>query len=301
LPSLRLCWLPNGGLQPAFPSSNEMPASNYAGIPVGGAVWLGNASDPLQIVGSDVYALRAKLIAGESTSCNDLVCTPGSGPNCRMLNADYWRVGTFPAGALQVGTTNIVAVAGCLGADDPLASVDRCGPTWNAATGNLHLDVLPVPYAGPSVTAMLTLQAAQLSPGLQSLQGDAGVTAISFGTAAQANAQPIAQLTQEGDLLPIPAVSLMLPSGLAVFGQLGFGVDVQGVEAGASGHLWMSLAEAQQLVSPAQDPNTYYGGGPYVVAVVGDPAAPHAFGTGDGGYDGKGLHVLVLPVGQPSP
>jgi len=31
--------------------------------------------------------------------------------------------------------------------------------------------------------------------------------------------------------------------------------------------------------------------------VVGDPAAPHAFDTGaDGGYDGTGLHALVLPA-----
>ena len=63
----------------------------------------------------------------------------------------------------------------------------------------------------------------------------------------------------------------------------------------------MSLAQAQQLVSPTQDPSGYYGaGGTYVVAVLGDPNAPHAFApAGDGGYDGTGLHVLLLPAAAP--
>jgi hypothetical protein len=87
-----------------------------------------------------------------------------------------------------------------------------------------------------------------------------------------------------------------LPPGLAAFGKLGFAVDVEGVEAGSEGHLWMSLAQAQELVDPARDPTVYYAAGQYIVAVVGDPAAPHAFAAGDGGYDGTGLHLLVLPA-----
>jgi hypothetical protein len=96
-------------------------------------------------------------------------------------------------------------------------------------------------------------------------------------------------------LVPVTAPP-PLPSGLASFGQIGFGIDVLGADAGSAGHLWMSLAQAQELVDPAQDPTVYYAGGHYVVAVVGDPAAPHAFAGGDGGYDGRGLHVLVLPA-----
>jgi hypothetical protein len=64
----------------------------------------------------------------------------------------------------------------------------------------------------------------------------------------------------------------------------------------------MSLAEAQSLVAPGMDPRSYYGNGAatYVVAVMGDPASPHAVDTsGDAGYDGRGLHVLVLPSQPP--
>jgi hypothetical protein len=302
LPSLRLCFLQSvsESLQP-FPANNEMPASNYSGIPVGGAVWLPDAYTP-PIVDSIVYAVRAKPIAGQTNPCDQLICaSPGSG-SCLMPNADYWQVGPLSSAAVLPGATTVVAVAGCLGADDPLATVERCGPTWNAATGNLHLDVVAIADGQANAAndaGVLTVQAAQLSPGLESLQGEGGATTISFGS--QADAQAFAQLAHEDDLGPASPFSLTLPGAIGAYGQLGFAVGVTGAEAGSSGYLWMSLAEAEQLVSPAQDPSAYYAGGPFLVAVLGDPAAPHAFGVGDGGYDGKGLHVLVLPVGGSSP
>jgi hypothetical protein len=251
--------------------------------------------------GATIYAVRAKIIAdiAPTSSCDDLICAQQGGAHCLMPNADYWNVGSIPPGNLQFGETNIVAVAGCLGADDPLASVGRCGSTWNAATGNLHLDAVPIPGTFEDAGSTLMVQAAQLSPGLQSLEGDAGSTLVSFGS--EGDASVVAQLVQEGDLLPLPPVAVSLQGGLAAYGQLGFAVDVAGAGAGSAGHLWMSLAQAQQLISPAQDPSVYYAGGPYVVAVLGDPGAPHAFAGGDGGYDGKGLHVLVLPTAGQAP
>jgi hypothetical protein len=85
-----------------------------------------------------------------------------------------------------------------------------------------------------------------------------------------------------------------------VYGELGFAVDVPGFDGGA-GHLWMSLADSQQLVDPTQDPTQFFGQArPYLLAVLGDPNAPHAFASGgDAGYDGKGLHVLVVAAPAP--
>jgi hypothetical protein len=285
-----------------------MPASNYSGIPVGGAVWMPDSTDTIAF-GSMVYALRAKPIAGLSTPCEELVCATTGSSTCLGPNMDYWQVGTLTANP-SWGSTAVVAIAGCLGvAQDPLASVERCGPKWNAATGNLHLDVVTIDGAqlagAANDSGLLTVQAAQLSPGLESLQGEGGVTTISFGS--EGDAQAIAQLSSEGDLGPSSPYSLTLPASIGAYGQVGFGVAAVGAEAGSSGTLWMSLAEAEQLVSPAQNPTSYYAGGPFLVAIVGDPAAPHAFGTagtggtGSGGYDGKGLHVLVLPVGGSTP
>jgi hypothetical protein len=63
----------------------------------------------------------------------------------------------------------------------------------------------------------------------------------------------------------------------------------------------MSLADSQQLVDPTQDPTLFFGQPrTYLLAVLGDPNAPHAFASGgDAGYDGKGLHVLVVPAPSP--
>ncbi len=295
LPSMRLCFAQLGTEAP-FPANNEMPASNYAGIPVGGAVWRTEIGGTA-VVG-DVYALRAKPIAGNPASCGELVCSAGGGANCLMLNGDYWHVGQLVAGDVALGGTTVVAVSGCRGAEDPFAGTDLCGPDWTAATGNLHLNVLHVAASAPSDAGLLTVQAAQLSPGLQALQGDAGSATVSFGT--QADAQALTKLASEGDLEPVLPTSIVLPSALSAFGELGFAVGSTSSDPDASsaGRLWMSLAQAQELVNPAQDPNVYYGaGGTYVVAVLGDPNAPHAFASGldGGGYDGKGLHVLLLP------
>jgi hypothetical protein len=305
LPALRLCWVPAGLGLPAsgvpFPSDNEMPASNYPGIPVGGAVWLTDPAQVASVAGATIYALRAwPLGQDRTTKCADLLCPPG-GQNCRIPNLDYWRIGTIAPAQLRTGASNIIAVSGCRGGDDATASVARCGASWSAATGNLHLEVVPVPAAAfdPGDGGLL-VQATQLSPGLQALQGAAGMTSVSFGPADMSGAQPIAQLQGEAELLPSSPASVSLPAGPASFGQLGFAVDVQGIDAGAAAHLWMSLALAQELVSPSQDPTAYYGaGGTYVVAVLGDPNAPHA--TGDAGYDGTGLHVLVLPTAKTTP
>jgi hypothetical protein len=285
-----------------FPANNEMPASNYAGIPVGGAAWLPDATGVPSMLGGEVFAIRAKLITVNppATTCDQYLCAPGGGQYCLMQNMDYWDVG--PLGSLLAGGANVVAIEGCLGVgDDPLATAARCGATWNAATGNLHLEVVQIPAAAPDDAGLL-VQAAQLSPGLQALGGDAGTTTISFGPQDDAQA-PIAQLAQEGDLLPLTPTTIGLPSGLPTFGQLGFAVDVAGADASAAGHLWMSLAQAQELVSPAESPASYYGaGGTYVVAVLGDPDAPHAFAANaDGGYDGRGLHLLLLPSVQTTP
>jgi hypothetical protein len=305
LPSLRLCWSVDMS-QPAFPSRNEMPASNYAGLPVGGAIGLDGEYRARLLAGSSfvtLYGLDAKNLAQQNlsvTPCSQLVCAvPLSPPPCLALNRYYWKLADIAPGQLRTGTTNVIALSGCEGLyTDPNASPARCGPTWSDVQGNLHADIFSVgngdtPDAGP-----LLVQAAQLSPGIEALEGNGGTALLSFGPQEDASA-PVARLGREGELMP-PSwpLALTLPPGLPSFGQYGFAVDVTGADAGAAGHLWMSLAQSLQLLSPAQDPSLYYGmGGTYLVALLGDPMAPHAFEPSDaGGYNGTGLHLLVLPM-----
>jgi hypothetical protein len=307
LPSLRLCWAPTDPTVPVdatalpFPSSSAMPASNYAGIPVGGAVWADpTATQALATGGYTLYALRAKPIADSTTPCHELVCS-GTGSGCLMPNADYWRVGALTPGQLRTGATNVVAIGGCLPLfDDPSASGARCGPTWSTASGNLHVDTISFYDTLAGDGGPLMVQAAQLSPGLAALEG-AGATTLSFGTQDGGQIE-VARLHDEGDVEPLSPMPLMLPTTASPFDDVGFAVDVVGADAGAAGHVWMSLAQAQELVLPQEDPTTYYRlGGTYVVAVLGDPNAPHAYSAGGMPYDGTGLHLLVLPAASGAP
>jgi len=305
LPDVRLCW--GTGVTVAqvvpFPGDGVMPGSNYPGVPLGGVAPMGDAS--ALVGGFQLYAIDAENLARIEQSqpapytCDQLICGQGTNQSspCLRYNFDYWPVATSSAG-LQSGTSNVVALSGCLpGALDPGASTTLCGASWTAMSGNLNAQILQL-QNGVGPAGELAVQAAQLSPGLAALVGDGGSAVVSFGTQGAADASTVATLQGEG-VLAAPSV-VSLGAGLSAYGQLGFAVDVQGFDGGA-GHLWMSLADSQQLVDPTQDPTQFFGQPrTYLLAVLGDPNAPHAFSSGgDAGYDGKGLHVLVVAAPAP--
>ncbi|HEY3821174.1 MAG TPA: hypothetical protein VGL81_28610 [Polyangiaceae bacterium] len=310
LPDVRLCWATNGVVAPVvpFPGDGVMPGSNYPGVPLGGVAAM---SDATSLVGDGItlYALDAENLArieqgqtAPQSTCDLLVCGSASNqpPPCLRYNLDYWPVATIAAGTgVVTARDNVVALSGCLpGALDPNASTTLCGPSWSASSGNLHADVLQLSPSSTTTGSLLSLQAAQLSPALAALEGDGGTALVSFGADDADAAIPVAILHGEGDLAAPTGVPL--DAGLVGYGQLGFTVDVPG--AGGAGQLWMSLAESQQLIDPTVDPTLFFGQPrTYLVAVLGDPNAPHAFApvTGDAGYDGKGLHVLVVAAPLP--
>jgi len=306
---VRLCWAGTGmslGSQIPFPSGAPMPASNYPGIPAGGAAML---SDATEIAGATVtlYALRAKLVAfAQATatsmaplSCADLACDHGS--FC-LQSGNYFPI--TPAIVVPTAGPTLVALEGCLAsALDSNANAARCGATWDATAGNLHADVIPITPAAAFGPTGLAVQTAQLSPGIESLVNDAGPAVLSFGTSSAVSAE-IASLGAEGDLEPPLSTAMVdIGSDSSGFGELGFRIDVGGMVAEGAGHAWMSLAQSQSLVSPQVSPSTYFGDrtATYVVAIVGDPDAPHAFdpSADGGGYDGTGLHVLVFSAQVP--
>ena len=304
LPDVRLCWGTGVTVAPVvpFPGDGVMPGSNYPGVPLGGAVAM---SDARALVGTfALYAIDAENLArleqNQPTpyACDQLICAQGNtAPPCLRSNFDYWPVATS-GGGLQAGTSNVIALGGCLPAAlDPGASPTVCGASWTGTTGNLGAQLLLLQSTADAGGA-LAVQAAQLSPGLAALVGDGGPVVVSFGAEGAADASTVATLPSEG-LLSAPSV-VTVGGSLSSYGQLGFAVDVPGFDGGA-GHLWMSLAEAQQLVDPTQDPTQFFGQPrTYLLAVLGDPNAPHAFATGgDAGYDGKGLHVLVVAAPAP--
>jgi hypothetical protein len=281
-----------------------MPASNYAGVPAGGAVALPDASSML---GGDlvIYAIDAQSLAyadqttGPNAPPSAYSCAAridGSGNGQKVAPTAILTMPTIPSGTIAQGSTVVLALRGCLGtAYDHKATTARCGADWSASAGNLRMDVVPVPGASAPAPepGVFAVQAAQLSPALAVLAGDAGVV-VSFGAQGAADAGVVTSLSAPDQILPSAPLQVATGIPLASFGQLGFAVNV-GNASGA--HLWMSLAQSLDLVDPTQNPTQYFAQPTtYVVAVVGDPAGAPPGGAGDAGYDGTGLHLLVLPL-----
>jgi hypothetical protein len=302
---VRLCWQVAGMAAPTvapIPGSGPMPGSNYPGIPLGGAVAM---SDVTPLLGGNItfYAIDAENLArleqgaSQEPTCAALICGAGANlaPPCLREGTDYWPVASLEALGLQ--KTSVIALTGCLAtALDPSASGARCGSSWNDVQGNLHMEVTQLQPTLAVDAGQLSVQVALLSPALAGALGDSGAV-VSFG--AEDGGTPVATLAYEDDVEPVTGpVTLSLGTSLQVFGTEGFSVDAPGL---ADGHEWMSLVEAQQLVDPTQDPTVFFGQPrTYLVAVMGDPASAHAFASEDAGYDGTGLHLLVIATPAPA-
>jgi len=296
LGDIRLCWTVGAGAtlgaERPFPFDAPMPASNYPGVPAGGATILHDAS---KLVGGPVtlYALDARTVAWVEKSAT-------RPPTCRQLadvrSNDYLghaNVHVLAPIALGSGF-QVVAIGGCLAqALDLQASLERCGAGWMSQTGNLHASALAV-TPSPGYPGVLQVQTTQLSAAVASM----GVVQVSVTTEAGTQGTHIATLGTEGQVAPPAPATVSIGSSVAAFGNLGVALAVVGPDGGTASSLWMSLAQAQSLFAPGMDPSRYYGQAvTYLIAVMGDPNAPHAFDrSADAGYDGRGLHALVLPT-----
>ncbi len=308
LPDVRLCWYVGdadagsytfSNTDAPLPSGAPAPASNYPALPVGGAVALAEAST---LLGGNLHirAIPAALLSAiETKSGPPKSCGHWLNPGANNLPVGFPLYDlSAQSGVVVLGATNVIALAGCAPGDSALAAASaaqilaRCGPGYTLAGGNLRLDVKPLHEVAASPLGQIPVQAAQLSPALAQLAGDAGVI-VSFGP--QGAGATVATLPTENALDPQAAKYLDTGTDASAYGTLGFGVDIAGQDGGA-GHLWMSLEQALELQDPTMNPAVYYANQTtFVVAVIGDPAAPHAFGAPTG-YDGTGLHVLVLPL-----
>lgn len=302
LPDLRLCWKIDGvdggaaqysNVDVPFPSVTPAPASNYPAMPVGGVAALADASS---LVGSNLTIVGIPASAYftlEAHQTPPLSCATvlGSGAGSIIGVIDTYTF-TVPAG-IVAGSTSVIALAGCP-ANDANGSPARCGAGWTSASGNLHVDVLPLYPVSASGAGQLPVQAGQLSAGLAQLAGDAGAV-VSFGP--QGATTPIGVLTREGSWAPPGNAPAYLDAGTdpSNYGTLGFGVDVVGTDGGP-GHLWMSLEQSLELIDPMMNPAVYYiAQDTYIVAVIGDPNGAHPFAP-DASFDGTGLHILVIPL-----
>jgi hypothetical protein len=154
LPPVRFCFATQAsGVAPyhALPDTTSSPLQPFPGLfpGTGGALPdVGVSLAQSQITG---YLILAQNIAGQThagapdggaeATCVDLIGADGSGGLIHP-GTDYFPLAPIPAGTFLDGTTELIAVAGCLpSAVDPNAGTARCGTSYNGTTGNLATQV----------------------------------------------------------------------------------------------------------------------------------------------------------------
>lgn len=281
------------GNDPPFPWGAPAPMSDYPAIPVGADVPLPDASS---LVGGDltVVAINAGALAGyEPPGGPSFSCWQVLNPSSATVADDILYKFRIPAGAIVAGATNVIAITGCYAGDNDVAA-ERCGAGFSPSTGNVHAQVTPVfdvQHAGGG--GQIPVQAALLSAGIAAQLGPAGAV-VSYG--AQDAAAPVATLAAEGAIAPSSPDFLDAVTTAPDYGRLGFALDFTPA-SGASVHAWFSLEQMLALIDPDIDPTVFYAQPTtYVVAVVGDTAGVPPFSQDAGAYDGRGLHLLAVPM-----
>jgi hypothetical protein len=291
----------DGGTDEPFPSA-IMPASNFAGVPLGGTVLLSDATTllaPPDGGSVSLYAIRAYQL--QSYSAADTPCDTLFSPTSKKLQpgADYFDLGPV---SIRGGATNVIVVDGCIGAGlSPTASKTSCGPSWDitATAGNLSVQSFTLASFDVADGGLAAVQAALLSPGFAELIPEGGTATISLAALSEGGAgtdivQTIGKVSGEGQVFPSAPVLLPVGGGLASYADLGLRLDVAGADAGTLS-LFLTLAQIQELADPTADPRIFYGNpGTYLVGIVGDPGGVPPFTTtAEGGtYDGTGLHFV---------
>lgn len=303
-PAFRICFRGSPDEQP-IPAADLMPASNLPGLDVGAAIRLAPRAGAL----GDAYVFREEAIR--------FLYFPSqaAGPNCGALLNSSSSIERFQVAAglpnLSTGV-HLLVLTGCANdTADPTATVQRCGATWKASTGNLALTNIPVTaFTRPSMTS-IPIQLVQLSIDLQE-RANTQVLGLGFGPLDAGPPTLVAQgVVPFAEAVPDPpavidtkAIELSDFATNGVFITLGAQLSDAGVpiDAGDAGPpqvvFSQSLADIQRRSSPRSLPPDWFAtASSYVVLSVGeiDPRNPDG-GPGD---ERRGLHFLAVPLTVP--
>ena len=308
-PAFRICFLGALGDQPQ-PTTEVLPESNVVGVDVGTAVRLPPRSERLgRAVVIPETKLRAQypVFGGPGLTCAEVLDLTGT----KEFAVDVGEV----TADLSRGVHALI-LGGCRRkSDDPVASTDRCGADWTAATGNLKLTTLPLMAYGRSGDTRLSVQLVQLSPALdRAAQGRA--LGLAFGPIEAGAPAPFVEgAVPFGEAVPNPPATLDYAAAdiasygaSGVFVTLGGAVDDAGMpifsDGGADAStrqvvVAQSLADIQKRSSPRSLPADWFSAAAsYVLLSVGD-TDPR---VSDGGVDDdprRALHLLAIPLATP--
>lgn len=291
------------------------------------------------------FVIPASLIKNENAdaaaeaNCTALIGATGQGTDGgaltgggnSLLPGQFTKLTTIPVGALAHGTTELVALVGCLaqgdaGNEDLTASPAKCGSDYTGVN-NINAKVFTLDRAYPDGGTTMGVQVIDLASawagglGLVGNGGDPTALATALVTAADAaviapiNSLPITYPTQA----PAASVQVNLPDPLSPL----FAVQAlcledggcPGDDGGPTGSPLLFIPGASPFALPlaligvlsngtgqnAFDGGTYFGGGQnYAFILLGDPLYPEQLGLPDGAanpaYDGFGLHIIAFPT-----
>jgi hypothetical protein len=296
-----------------LPDKTVMPHSNVVGLAPGSAfVMTGFESHTAESELTAVAYLLSvhKLKDLPEKPCNQLVCTGGS---C-LTTADYITSETLTLRAPAAQNVELLVIQGCRAA---AGSKERCGPSYEVATGNagvLQLPQLSLSFSPPQ-EGQPRLYGAQLSPSVRALWlPEAGTAELQYGTLGASDGTEVIggaifeqswsapggtlQVTFPGQLITLPDKN---DAEAPEYGNLGFTLLASSSDGGLAPRLQMSLAAVQDLSESASLPAAFWHGSTdFLIAVVGDVTAESQWLLGDGGlnpaFTGEGLHILAVPL-----
>ena len=315
----RVCFEVDGAVLHEHPLPSDpnhpIPMANYPGVPVGGSVFFDSLKEllganfltvaPILVRATDVDVVESVPGGGAAYLCDDLVgSTPGTG---RLAESDIVRLPPIQSNEVLQSPVELYVIHGCLAGqtDDP-GSAPRCGTNWEETSGNIDARIVSMSPMAPTGDYLPTLQVAHLSPSLDAIaqaNGAAGLS-VRFGAIDNPNAgNVIADSTALWSVTLVEPNRFSLPATLAEYGTQGMTAEVEANEttvASAS----VSLGDIQAFSVPEPLPDAFFGAtDAFVLLVLGDASGASTPVTVDGNanpaFDGKGLHFLVIPTGEP--
>jgi hypothetical protein len=295
---------------PAIP----VPYTNHTGVPVGGALDLtdvlpllaGTTNIKFHIIDASISSVAALYDGSTDTAtCRNLICTGTS--SCLGAGQSITFDG-FTKSALDAHLVNLLVVEGCrTGTTAPVTlDTSRCGATFNGTDSNLSLQTVGFsPYLTTNDYG-ITAYAVTLAPTLAAMYPGRS-TRLSYGPLDNTDAQTTLINTVTGvpaaadnPPLPLPTEEEDYRAQGLTLDAVGAGDDVQPVLAASWANI-AALGDPNALAS-----NVYTSVPGQIFVIVGDATdepAPWLLSSGDPNplYDGRGIHILALPLREALP
>ncbi len=267
------------------------PLPNNA-LPPGGGAILPDLGDLSQQAVTPYVFVASKIPS--STTCDQLV-------TLLTANIDYYPLPTIKIKTFATGETFMVALTGCLAtALDALADTTTCGADYNAAKGNLALQIFQLDRIIGNTQRFGAQLAHVATPadGVWSAQFGAtqiGAALHPFDGGAD---EIIVDHTTLFTLSPTAAASLAMPT-VDSTSLLVTALNPDGGASPAQSSIPLPLVY-EATTGKATGENAYFAPGVnYTFVFLGDPRQPT---TLDGGaFNGYSLHALAFPNDPPLP